>query len=160
MRDEVFIKMDSEYAKLPGETEQEYMSRILKAADEDHPGYHSFNESVGPRFISCDAKERFAVYEFTPKDWQANQNRILHGGIVAAVHDICMGILAKYYLPNKKTTATVQMDLEFLSPVPIDEPVLVRAYCEKPGRRVCFLRSVVCEKKTGKILSSAKGIFM
>ena len=160
MRNEVFVKMDTDYARHSGETEQEYMERIMTAVNEEDPDLHTYNETIGPKYISCDAEEESVTFEFLPQAWQANQGGILHGGITASVHDICMGIVAKYYLPERASTVTMQMNMEFLRPVPMDGPVRVKAFCEKHGRRVCYTRCEITDGRNGKLLSSANGIYM
>ena len=152
--------MDSEYAKRPGETGQEYMERILKSAMEYDPELRTFNEAVGPGFVSCDAAARMAVFSFTPKKWMLNQDDIVHGGITSTLHDICMGQLAKFYLENKTTTVTAQLNVEFIRAISGDRSVRIHAYCEKYGRKLFFGRSQILDGESGALLSSATALYL
>jgi acyl-coenzyme A thioesterase PaaI-like protein len=78
-----------------------------------------------------------------------------HGGIVAALIDETMGLVLAI---SDVLAYTVQLDISYLAPTPINEPVVARAWLEKRDGRKLFIAAKV---QVGAIeLASASGLFI
>lgn len=78
-----------------------------------------------------------------------------HGGIVAALIDETMGLVLAI---NEVLAYTVQLDISFLAPTPIDQPILARAWLTKRDGRKLFITAQVQAGTTD--LASASGLFI
>lgn len=159
MNNSVFQQMDGNYQKAPEESEQQYMERILRKVFEPNADLDTFNERFRIELDSCSADGQTLTIRFQPEEWQKNQDGNLHGGIIAAVHDIAMGCLAKFFMANKNAV-TVQMNTEYMSRIAVETPFLVRSFIEKCGSRICFLRSQFIDPETGRILSAGSSVYL
>ncbi|MFZ1062514.1 MAG: PaaI family thioesterase [Acidimicrobiales bacterium] len=78
-----------------------------------------------------------------------------HGGIVAALVDETMGLVLAIY---DVLAYTVRLDISYLAPTPINEPVVARAWLEKRDGRKLFVAATV---QAGDVdVASATGLFI
>ena len=157
----IFGKMDDEYKPNDGESETEYMERIVRAVVEAPPAGEKpwFTELMEPVFRSCDAEEEVLCLEFTPQEWQTNPNGILHGGIISTAIDMTFGILTRYCVRTTKAV-TMSLTINFMRSVPMEHPYYVRATAKRVGRRVKNLYAEVIDSVTGKRAADSTALFM
>ena len=78
-----------------------------------------------------------------------------HGGIVAALLDETMGLVLAIH---DVLAYTVQLDIAYLAPTPINEPVVARAWLKKRDGRKLFVAAKV---QAGAVdVASAAGLFI
>lgn len=82
---------------------------------------------------------------------------IAHGGWTAAVMDDLLGHLGA---AQGVFAVTASLTVEFLKPVPIERPLLAKAWCEKSegGRRLH--RAELTLAATGAVLARGQGVFV
>jgi len=78
-----------------------------------------------------------------------------HGGIVAALIDETMGLVLAIH---DWLAYTVQLDITYLAPTPINEPIIARAWLEKRDGRKFHIRANVQARDV--VLASASGLFI
>ena len=106
-----------------------------KLKEKSDPG---FFDMLGPDIKSFDAAKRELVMTFEAKDWMNNPMMGMHGGIIAALADSAMGVLA-IMLHEGKISTTVDLNISFLRPVPLGKTITVKAGCQKLGRSLTFM---------------------
>lgn len=150
----------------PGEAEQAYMERILREVTRndgfcgaDTPcSIHRINDMLAPELASCGAADRTLTLTFTVRDWMLNPKGTLHGGIMATMLDMSMGLLSRYYrLTNE--VSTVNLTVNYLRAVRPGCAVTAAVQAEKVGRRVIFQTGML-RTGDGKIVLTAAGTFM
>ena len=78
-----------------------------------------------------------------------------HGGIVAALIDETMGLVLAV---NDVLAFTVQLDITYLAPAPIDQAIIARAWLERRDGRKLFISARVQANDTD--VASAKALFL
>jgi len=78
-----------------------------------------------------------------------------HGGIVAALLDETMGLVMAI---NDVLAYTVQLDISYLAPTPVNEPIVARAWLkERDGRKLLIAATVQAGETE---LATATGLFI
>lgn len=78
-----------------------------------------------------------------------------HGGIVAALIDETMGLVLAIH---EALAFTVQLDITYLAPTPINETIFARAWLERKERRKMFMRAEVTSGTT--TIAEASSLFI
>ena len=79
-----------------------------------------------------------------------------HGGIIATILDDAMGKLNKL---RQVTAVTAQMSIDFLKPVPLNQPLRVESReLRVNGRRHFHMAEIVNQK--GDVLARSRGVFV
>jgi uncharacterized protein (TIGR00369 family) len=79
-----------------------------------------------------------------------------HGGIIATILDDAMGKLNKL---REVTAVTAQMSIDFLKPVPLNQPLRVESReLRVNGRRHFNMAEIVNAK--GEVLARSRGVFV
>lgn len=78
-----------------------------------------------------------------------------HGGIVAALIDETMGLVLAIH---EALAFTVQLDITYLAPTPINETIYARAWLERKERRKLFMRAEVTSGDT--TIAEAQSLFI
>ena len=119
-------------------TSQEGMERALQGYFErlkSQPDI-TFNGMLGASLVRCDYEGRSLVLRIETKPWMENPNGALHGGVAAAMLDMTMGTLCRYYAGGGMTP-TVSMTVNYLLPTPVNAAIYLRADLTKLGSSLC-----------------------
>lgn len=100
----------------------------------------TLNALLKPEVVSCDYEGRSLTIAVPIQKWMTNPNLILHGGITATVADMVMGLVSRYF-SGGKLTPTVNMNVSYLSSVPMDAKLYCRAECVKAGFSMVYVRA-------------------
>ena len=108
---------------------------------------------------SCDPVSRTVVFRAHTKPWMSNSTGVVHGGILSTYLDYAMGMLC-HFLSGASADPSIHLDTDFLRPVSLDEPILIRATVTKLGSRVCFAESSIRSENAPDIpLATALGTY-
>lgn len=99
-------------------------------------GDGTFNGMVGAMPERCSYEERTLTLRVDTQTWMENPNGVLHGGVSAAILDIAMGALCRYF-SGGGMTPTVSMSVSYLRPAPVGVPVYVTARLPMRGHTLC-----------------------
>ncbi|MHB1087233.1 MAG: PaaI family thioesterase [Acidimicrobiales bacterium] len=78
-----------------------------------------------------------------------------HGGIVAALIDETMGLVLAI---NDELAFTVQLDITYIAPTPINQPITARAWLEgRDGRKLSITAKVTAQSS---VIAEAKALFI
>ena len=83
----------------------------------------------------------------------------IHGGMLASVCDMAMGILARY-MKGSADCVTVSLGVDYMRKVPADVDLLVESRVEKAGRNVYFMSARVYRMSDLKLAVTANATFM
>lgn len=87
----------------------------------------------------------------------ANSRGFVHGGLIATLADVTMGLSCHLALKDQSGLVTVNLNTDYLSSGKIGEWILFDAHVVKTGRTLCFANCVVTAAE--KVIARAQGIF-
>ena len=101
-------------SRLENEPEQDYMTRVFREicrcdgfCGPDTPcSEHRINDMLAPTLIACSAEEQTLELSFHVRGWMCNPKGTLHGGMMATMMDMTMGMHTRY-CPKTNTLSTV-----------------------------------------------------
>jgi len=103
--------------------------------------------------------ENTACLRYRTQAWMANPNRVLHGGITAAILDTAMGTLCSV-LYEGGFTPTVTMTINYALPVPLESDILVRVRASYTGgTNAQLLAELYLPDAPDTVLASASGVY-
>jgi acyl-coenzyme A thioesterase PaaI-like protein len=82
---------------------------------------------------------------------------VAHGGWTAGVLDELVGHVA---VLSGQLAVTGRLDVTFVRPVPVDQPLVARAWCESKQGSRWYVRAVLCLVASGAELATADGILV
>lgn len=94
----------------------------------------------------------------TVKPWMLNPKATLHGGMMATMLDMAMGLLARCCGAGMNVS-TVGLSVSYLRPAAASEELLVTARVDKAGRRILFLSGDI-SRPDGKTVATATASFV
>lgn len=152
-------------ARRENEPEQRYMERVFRAACQnegfcgpDTPcSIYRINDMLAPEFVSCSAETPALTLSFSVREWMLNPKGTLHGGIMATMLDMTIGMLIRF---SRKTNhvSTVSLSLNYLRPVH-EGVAVVCARIRKAGRNVVFAEAKLIDGQS-QLCTSAIATFM
>ncbi len=83
---------------------------------------------------------RTATTEFTPSELHQGWWGIVHGGIISCLIDEATSYATLF---DKMTTVTARMEVRLLSPIPINQRLLVAGSIVKKTRKVAHTRATI-----------------
>ena len=119
----------------------------------------SFNVLLGAELTSCDYEKSAIVLAVEPKPWMRNPIDILHGGISATLLDMTMGMLCRY-CSGGYMTPTIDLNVSYLRPGPMDRRLYIRAELTKRGMSVCHAAGALwAEGAEDRLIATAVGTY-
>lgn len=132
---------------------QGYFEDVAKQCD------GTFNAMLGMNFVDCNYAKRQVTLRMQTKPWMANPSDILHGGVTASVLDLTMGLLARY-CTGGHMTPTISMEVSYLTPIPLNDIMVVQAQITHPGFTICHATgSAWVEGKQSTPAATAAGTY-
>ena len=135
---------------------EDRIRRWMKQIGEEHP--KAFGCNLPCELVSCDADRREIVYCFFTVEEMENPWGVTHGGMLAVMLDWAMGVAARTIL-DYNHTPTVDMQLQYLKPVPLNTKVYVRARVNSRGKRIAFMSAHAWCDREDNILTNATGVY-
>lgn len=130
---------------------------FLKRRAEETPGGMP-DPSADLTLIDCDGPSGSLVLGYDTKPWMANLWGVVHGGVVAALVDSCMGITCG--VQCGLITPTVSMTVNYARPVPLNAPIVVRTRTVRCGATSGQLTAEVYPAgQPDKLLVTASGAY-
>lgn len=81
-----------------------------------------------------------AEIRYRVNDATANPHGMLHGGIIALMHDVAVFLAAASLLPADRHAVTCETHTSILRPANHGEVIVVRARVDRLGRTLAFMR--------------------
>ena len=112
-----------------------------------------FASHIGPYFVKN--KFPFTIFGTYVRNHHSNLNEVAHGGFLMAYADSIGGYYA--YNTVKKSIVTINLNSNFIRPVPVNSWLEAQGNIKKYGRRLVFVNIDMHIKK--KLVFSATGIW-
>ncbi len=130
---------------------------FLKRRSEETPGGMP-DPSADLTLIDCDGPSGSLVLGYDTKPWMANIWGVVHGGVVAALVDSCMGITCG--VQCGLIAPTVSMTVNYARPVPLNASIVVRTRTVRCGATSGQLTAEVYPAgQPDKLLVTASGAY-
>lgn len=130
---------------------------FLKRRAEETPGGMP-DPSADLTLIDCDGPSGSLVLGYGTKPWMANIWGVVHGGVVAALVDSCMGITCG--VQCGLIAPTVSMTVNYARPVPLNASIVVRTRTVRCGATSGQLTAEVYPAgQPDKLLVTASGAY-
>ena len=107
----------------------------------------------------CSYEDKTLTFEFPVQQWQANRIGNMHGGVICTAFDLTIAALARFYA-RENFAPTINLDVNYIRPVPMGEVLVVTAKATSTGRRITQLTGEARIKSTGKLAATATSIYM
>ncbi len=130
------------------------MVRERSHAEEDR-----LNAHLDPQPVACDYDEMTSVIEYLIQPWMRNPAGDAHGGTIAAMFDTAMGFTA-FWVSKGSWTTTVDMNVNYISPMPCGDFMVVSSNVQKAGRTLIRVTAEARAKASGKLVATASANFM
>ena len=117
-----------------------------------------FTESPSPlaRWLNgtvIEVEKKSVTFQFTVRKEMTNPIGMLHGGIIAAMIDDCVGVTF-FILGLKNFYPTINLYVDFFNPVSEGKTVLVRTQVVKQGKAIINMKAEVLNDRQ-KLLAQA-----
>ena len=132
---------------------RDYLGQVKTQSD------GTFNGMLAASLHACDYAGRTLVLRVETKSWMENPNNVVHGGVSAALLDMTMGTLCRYF-SGGGMTPTVSMSVNYLHPVPVDRAILIGAELPMAGFTLCHAAARLwAEGQEDTPLCTATGVY-
>ena len=119
----------------------------------------NFNSMLTPSLAECSYEDRTVTFSFTVKPWMSNPQGVVHGGIIASTLDFTMGFLCRY-CSDGNMTPTVDIQIAYLRPFPMNGNIVVKANCVMSGHTIARTTAEAwSDVNPGKICATASGAY-
>ncbi len=104
-----------------------------------------------------DTETDYFSAEYTFSAHQQGPPGVAHGGAIASLLDEAMTAAA--FEVEQRPAFTVNLNINYQQPVPLETPVMIRAFVERRERRKLFLKAALL-LPDGTSASTADGLFI
>lgn len=117
------------------------------------------NQMLAPRYETCDFENQTITLVYSLYDWEMNPRGELHGGIIASMFDVSLGITARCACQCPQI-ATTDISVSYLRRVEADDTIRIVTKVQKSGKLMVRITAEAYSDKTGKVVATAQGSFM
>jgi len=133
----------------------------MRAQMEAHkaaPRSPSLVDNLIPSLLSYDEDTMTMELAFDTLPWMANPSQVVHGGVVAAIIDNAMGMVA--FVQKDVPNPTISMNVNYIRPVPLNTTVVVRTRVLSYGKSSAHVTAELFHPdQPDHILISATGVY-
>lgn len=116
------------------------------------------NTDLIPGFVSCNDETKTMEISYVTRHWMRNPMNVVHGGVIGILMDNAMGLAT--YAMSGKPTPTINMNINYLRPVPLDATVIVRTQVVNFGKTTAYTTAeIFLPDQPDRILVTASGVY-
>ena len=124
-----------------------------------HQEENRLNALLDPQPLACDFEAGTTAIAFRIQPWQRNPYGDAHGGAIASMFDTAMGFTA-FWISDGSWTTTVDLMINYLSPMPAGEEMVVYSQAKKAGRSLIRVTAEAKVRSSDKLVATASANFM
>lgn len=118
-------------------------------------GKDRLNEMLAPTLSDCSAEQNTMTVRYQIFSWELNPRGELHGGSLASMFDVALGLTARC-ASRSMQVATTDLSISYLRRVEADDAVLIQTKVQKNGRFMTRITAEARSEKTGKTVATAQ----
>lgn len=139
-------------------TQQGFEARVPESIRHRSATADTINEMMQVSLQSCNVQDPSIERIHTVFAWEANVFGNMHGGLIAPVIDMTMGILCMAYT-DAEMTPTTSMTVNFLKPIRIDSVLHMSAQITHCGKSILHLSAACWTQDRAKPVATAEAVF-
>ncbi len=132
------------------------MERLIDKIANSHK--ERMNAMMEPELISCDEDKGIVTLGYKMKEWEKNVRGEMHGGAIAAMFDLSMGLTSVAYNKSMQIS-TVEISVNYIRPL-VEEEYLFESEMVHFGRKLIRVRGKALSKATGKVVATGSATFI
>lgn len=159
MNYDIFDDM-GEFPEAPEERQrfmEEWIEKAFQKRSEE--GKNRINEWMMGEPVCCSEKDKMLQVRFFVEDWMLNPMDVLQGGLTATAFDMTCGLLSRYLFASSRTS-TIELNINYLSPLKNNDTFVVCTQAKKAGGKLLFLHGEIYQEKDKRLAATASGIFI
>lgn len=137
------------------QTEWETLIRKSMSDIQSGGGEQRLNEMLAPTLAACDAANGTMTLRYQVVPWELNPRGELHGGSLASMLDVALGLTARC-ASRSMQVATTDLSISYLRRVEADDAVLIQTKVQKNGHFMTRITAEAYSEKTGKVIATAQ----
>lgn len=119
-----------------------------------------FSAELGMRLHSAADGVAVLSVPYDPRLVGDPRTGVMHGGVVTALLDTACGSAVMAVREKLRSTATLDLRIDYMRPARPEERVVARAECHRLTRSIAFVRAVAYHDDPGDVIASAAGAFI
>ncbi|MAP95172.1 MAG: thioesterase [Ponticaulis sp.] len=118
-----------------------------------------YARTLGFELVSLEPGRAIAKAPYKPETIGDLETGVIHGGVVTALLDNVSGVAVIAGLTEMKSTATLDLRIDYMRPAEVDREIYAEAECYHMTRTVAFTRAWAYHENRDRIIASASGSF-
>lgn len=140
----------------PQSTQEQWKELIeMSMRDIKKGGKERLNEMLAPTLLNCSAEQNTITLRYQIFPWELNPRDELHGGSLASMLDVALGLTARC-ASRSMQVATTDLSISYLRRIERDDAVLIQTKVQKNGHFMTRITAEAYSEKTGKIAATAQ----
>ena len=143
----------------PAAAEQDWETRFRAVIDAVCEEKGRMDQLLNPKYEDCSFAEQYLSMSFGIEEWELNPRGELHGGAIAAMFDLALGLSASC-TSSSRSLATTDIAVSYLCRVKADDRVNIKCRIQKSGKRMIRITAEAFSLKSGATVATAQGSYM
>ena len=117
----------------------------------------SINAKLPYTIVDYSFEDKSITYRFQTEEWMQNPYGSVHGGLIATMVDLAMGVTTRSLCGN--FTPTINLSLSYLNPVPGKSGLIVKTNATRVGGTFIQITAECYVEGSDKICTTASAVF-
>ena len=115
---------------------------------------------LGMRLVSTEPDTAILMIPYDERLIGDPATRVMHGGAITSLLDTCCGTAVMLSRKKPRTTATLDLRINYMRPATPDRAVYARAHCYRATRSVGFVRAAAYHEDAEDPIATASAAFI
>lgn len=118
-----------------------------------------YAQTLGFELIDLEPGRAIAKASYRRETIGDPETGVVHGGVVTALLDNVSGVAVIASLKELKSTATLDLRIDYMRPAEVDKDIIAEAECYHITRNVAFTRAWAYHESKDRVIATASGSF-